>query len=125
MALVLDHTIIAAQDVKQTVAFYVRILGAKDGGEMGPFAVVRINDSLTLDFIAAKRVSSRHFAFAMDHDEFEAAFRRIQDEGIPFGDGPGNLENRRGPGMTLGARGEGKAVYFRDPNGHVLEIKTY
>ena len=30
-----------------------------------------------------------------------------------------------GPGMTMGARGQGKAVYFKDPNGHVLEIKTY
>ncbi len=125
MALVLDHTIIDAQDVKQTVAFYVRILGAKDEGKMGPFAVVRINDSLTLDFVPAKKRSIRHVAFAMDPDEFEAAFKRIQAENIPFGDGPGNLENRRGPGMTLGARGEGKAVYFRDPNGHVLEIKTY
>ncbi len=125
MAVVLDHTIIATKDVKQTVAFYARILGVKDESEMGPFAAVRINDSLTLDFIAAKQFSSCHFAFAMDHDEFEAAFKRIQAEGIPFGDGPNNLENRRGPGMTLGARGQGKAVYFRDPNGHVLEIKTY
>ena len=31
----------------------------------------------------------------------------------------------RGPGMTQGARGMGKAVYFRDPTGHMLEIKTY
>ncbi len=125
MTVVLDHMIIAAKDVKQTVAFYARILGVKDESEMGPFAAVRINDSLTLDFVAAKQVSSRHFAFAMEPDEFEAAFTRIQEEGIPFGDGPGNVENRRGPGMTLGARGQGKAVYFRDPNGHVLEIKTY
>ena len=125
MAVVLDHTIIAAKDVKHTVAFYARILGVKDEGKVGPFTIVRINDSLTLDFVSAKQISSRHFAFAMDHDEFEAAFKRVQEEGIPYGDGPHDLENRRGPGMTLGARGEGKAVYFRDPNGHVLEIKTY
>jgi len=31
----------------------------------------------------------------------------------------------RGPGITLGAKGDGKAVYFKDPSGHVLEIKTY
>ena len=29
-----------------------------------------------------------------------------------------------GPGMTQGARGMGKAVYFRDPTGHMLELKT-
>ena len=31
----------------------------------------------------------------------------------------------KGPGMTAGAKGLGKAVYFKDPDGHVLEIKTY
>jgi len=34
-------------------------------------------------------------------------------------------DNMQGPGMTTGAKGVGKAVYFKDPNGHVLEIKTY
>ena len=27
--------------------------------------------------------------------------------------------------QTVGAKGEGKAVYFDDPDGHVLEIKAY
>jgi catechol-2,3-dioxygenase len=31
----------------------------------------------------------------------------------------------QGPGMTMGAKGLGKAVYFDDPDGHILEIKTY
>jgi hypothetical protein len=31
----------------------------------------------------------------------------------------------QGPGITLGSQGDGKAVYFKDPSGHVLEIKTY
>ena len=31
----------------------------------------------------------------------------------------------KGPGMAMGAKGMGKAVYFKDPNGHVLAIKTY
>ena len=34
-------------------------------------------------------------------------------------------DNMKGPGMTTGAKGMGKAVYFKDPDGHVLEIKTY
>jgi len=86
---------------------------------------VRVNESLNFDFIASKKVSSRHFAFAMDGSEFEAVFRRIREAGIPYGDGPHNIENMKGPGETQGARGMGKAVYFRDPSGHVLEIKTY
>jgi catechol 2,3-dioxygenase-like lactoylglutathione lyase family enzyme len=125
MAVVLDHTIIPVRDQQEAVAFYTAILGVKDGGCVGPFAVVRVNDTLTLDFIEADPEPSRHYAFAMDADEFEAAFRRIQAAGIPYGDGPFDTSNRRGPGVTAGARGQGKAVYFHDPSGHLLEIKTY
>jgi catechol 2,3-dioxygenase-like lactoylglutathione lyase family enzyme len=125
MAVVLDHTIIPVRDQQEAVAFYTAILGVKDGGCVGPFAVVRVNDTLTLDFIEADPEPSRHYAFAMDADEFEAAFRRIQAAGIPYGDGPFDASNRRGPGVTAGARGQGKAVYFHDPSGHLLEIKTY
>jgi catechol 2,3-dioxygenase-like lactoylglutathione lyase family enzyme len=125
MAVVLDHTIIPVTDQQEAVTFYTTILGLQGGGMVGPFAVVRVNDSLTLDFIVAEASPSRHYAFAMDADEFDAAFRRIQAAGIPYGDGPFDAGNRRGPGMTAGARGEGKAVYFHDPSGHLLEIKTY
>jgi catechol 2,3-dioxygenase-like lactoylglutathione lyase family enzyme len=125
MAVVLDHTIIPVRDQQEAIAFYTAILGVKDGGCVGPFAVVRVNDTLTLDFIEADPEPSRHYAFAMDADEFEAAFRRIQAAGIPYGDGPFDASNRRGPGVTAGARGQGKAVYFHDPSGHLLEIKTY
>ena len=38
---------------------------------------------------------------------------------------PRAQDNMQGPGVTAGAKGDGKAVYFKDPNGHVLEIKTY
>ena len=55
----------------------------------------------------------------------EEAFARIRESGIPYGDNPREQENMKGPGMTAGAKGLGKAVYFKDPDGHVLEIKTY
>jgi len=125
MAVVLDHTIIPVTDQQAAVAFYTTILDVQDGGMVGPFAVVRVNDTLTLDFIVADPSPSRHYAFAMAPDEFDAAFRRLQTTGIPYGDGPHAVGNMRGPGRTPGARGDGKAVYFHDPSGHLLEIKTY
>jgi len=125
MSVVLDHTIVQAKDQTETVSFYVKILGFKDDGGFGVFAAVRVNETLVLDFIASDEISTRHFAFAMDSSEFETTFKRIQHAGIPYGDGPGDLDNMKGPGQTQGARGMGKAVYFRDPNGHILEIKTY
>ena len=40
----------------------------------------------------------------------------------PLADVFNSPENMRGPGITQGVPGMGKAVYFRDPTGHMLEI---
>jgi catechol 2,3-dioxygenase-like lactoylglutathione lyase family enzyme len=125
MTTVLDHTIVPVHDRKEAVEFYTRIFGFEDLGEVGPFLAVRVNDTLNLDFRESDDFRSIHYAFAMEPEEFEAAFARIQEAGIPYGDGPFNITNMKGPGMTAGAKGVGKAVYFKDPSGHVLEIKTY
>jgi catechol 2,3-dioxygenase-like lactoylglutathione lyase family enzyme len=61
----------------------------------------------------------------MDAAEFEAIFQHIKAAGIPYSGTPWDEGSMQGAGMTHGARGLGKAVYFRDPSGHLLEIKTY
>jgi catechol 2,3-dioxygenase-like lactoylglutathione lyase family enzyme len=125
MTTVLDHTIVPVRDRREAVEFYTRIFGFEDLGEVGPFLAVRVNDTLNLDFRQSDDFRSIHYAFAMEPEEFEATFARVRQSGIPYGDGPSNLTNMKGPGMTTGAKGMGKAVYFKDPSGHVLEIKTY
>ena len=125
MATVLDHTIVPAKDQDQAAEWYSSILGFENVGRVGHFSAARVNDILVLDFLNSKEVQSIHYAFARDANEFEAAFQRIKDADIPYGDSPFHLENMKGPGMTTGAKGQGKAVYFKDPSGHVLEIKTY
>ena len=125
MTTVLDHTIVPTIDREKSVEFYTRIFGFENLGEVGPFLAVRVNDTFNLDFRNSDDFRSIHYAFAMDADEFDAAFTKIKESGIPYGDGPRDQENMKGPGMTAGALGQGKAVYFKDPSGHVLEIKTY
>ena len=125
MATVLDHTIVPVQDRERSVEFYSRILDFEDLGEVGPFLAVRVNDTFNLDFAVSDDFRSIHYAFAMEPPEFEAAFTKIRESGIPYGDNPYARDNMQGPGMTAGAKGMGKAVYFDDPDGHVLEIKTY
>ena len=125
MITVLDHTIVPVRDREEAVKFYTAIFGFEDLGEAGPFLAVRVNDTLNLDFRQSDDFRSIHYAFAMEAGEFEDAFSRIRGSGIPYGDSPSQQENMKGPGMTLGAKGQGKAVYFKDPSGHVLEIKTY
>ena len=125
MAIVLDHTIVPVTDRERAVEFYTRIFGFEDLGEVGPFRAVRVNDTLNLDFRESDDFRTIHYAFAMESAEFDAAFDRIKASSIPYGDSPFAQDNMQGPGMTAGAKGDGKAVYFKDPSGHVLEIKTY
>ncbi len=125
MATVLDHTIVPVRNREEAVEFYSRIFGFEDLGEVGPFLAVRVNDGFTLDFRDSDDFRSIHSAFAMGPGEFETAFSKIRASGISYGDAPYDQENMKGPGMTMGAKGMGKAVYFKDPNGHVLEIKSY
>ncbi len=125
MATVLDHTIVPVRDREEAVEFYSRIFSFENLGEVGPFLAVRVNEGFTLDFRDSEDFRSIHYAFAMEPGEFETAFANIREAGIPYGDSPYDQENMKGPGMAMGAKGMGKAVYFKDPNGHVLEIKTY
>ena len=125
MGTVLDHTIVPVRDREEAVEFYTRIFGFEDRGEVGPFLAVRVNDTLDLDFRDSDDFRSIHYAFAMESGEFEAAFAMVRDAKIPYGDHYTDMANMKGPGMTTGAKGKGEAVYFKDPSGHVLEIKTY
>ena len=125
MGTVIDHTIVPVRDRDEAVEFYSRIFGFEDLGEVSVFKVVRVNDTFNLDFEISEDFKSLHYAFAMGPDEFEAAFDRIRESGITYGNHPHDHENMKGPGESMGAKGMGKAVYFEDPNGHVLEIKTY
>ena len=68
---------------------------------------------------------TEHFAFALSPDEFELAFERLRAAGIPYGDSFHDVGNMRGPGEETGARGSGKAVYFFDPNKHLIEFAYY
>ena len=125
MAVVLDHTIVPVRDREAAVEFYTRIFGFADLGEAGPFLAVRVNETLNLDFRDSEDFRSIHYAFAMDPGGFEGAFGRVRESGIPYGDSPMDMANMKGPGTTAGAKGPGKAVYFKDPSGHVLEIRSY
>jgi catechol 2,3-dioxygenase-like lactoylglutathione lyase family enzyme len=63
--------------------------------------------------------SRRRWAFLVSEEEFDAAFARIQDAGVTFYADPGC----RQPGQIYRSRGR-RGTYFRDPNGHLMEILT-
>ena len=121
----LDHLILRVNDGPASVDFYTRILGLTYEGERGPFSVIRVTESLTLQLAPWGTEGGDHLAFALPTDEFEAAFRRVRDAGIPYGDAFHAVGNNRGPGDEDGSRGPGKAVYFFDPSKNLIEIRHY
>jgi catechol 2,3-dioxygenase-like lactoylglutathione lyase family enzyme len=119
MAIKLNHTIVPARDKEASARFFAQIFGLTYDGPMGHFAPVRVNEDLTLDFDNAESFETHHYAFYVNDPDFDAIFRRVQEAAIPYGSEPWSLENRQ-----LNSRKGGRGVYFRDPNGHVLELLT-
>ncbi|MDX1513627.1 MAG: VOC family protein [Gammaproteobacteria bacterium] len=119
MPIELDHTIVPARDKVRAARFFARIFGLPFEDDGGHFAAVQVNDRLTLDFADSENFGSHHYAFKVSEQEFNEIFGHIEAEGITFGSGPRALED-----MQINRRGRGRGVYFRDPDGHVLELLT-
>ena len=118
MTVSLNHTIVPARDKVAAAAFFAKIFGLKRG-RTGHFAPVRVNKSLTLLFDEDSAFDSHHLAFHVSNREFDAIFGRIKKANIAFGSAPWSLDDG-----NLNDWGGGRGLYFRDPNGHVLEIMT-
>ena len=126
----LDHVIVAARDRVASAQFFAEIFGLTVEPDVGHFAKVQVNDSLTLAFADASedwggrgfdpaKGGSQHYAFHISDTEFDAIFARVKARDIPYGSGPfshsdGKINTRRG----------GRGFYFEDPNGHLLEVMT-
>ncbi len=117
---ILDHTIVAARDHEHTASFVADVLGLPEPGRLGHFAVVRVGDVTTLDFVEQSgTITQQHYAFLVTEEEFDAIFGRITQRHLPYWADPFRNE----PG-TINTWDGGRGVYFDDPNGHLLEIIT-
>jgi catechol 2,3-dioxygenase-like lactoylglutathione lyase family enzyme len=98
MTITLNHTIVPARDKEAAARFFARIFG------------LRFDDS---------EFYSHHYAFHVGDAEFDAILARIREAGVDYGSAPWRLADG-----TLNDRNGGRGVYFRDPDGHVLELMT-
>jgi len=119
MPVPLTHTIVAARNRDESAAFLAGLLGVAPPTTFGPFAVVELANDVSLDFMEEGDVHPRHYAFLVTEEEFDQIFGRIRDRGLdywadPFERHPGEINTNDG----------GRGVYWKDPNGHVLEIIT-
>jgi catechol 2,3-dioxygenase-like lactoylglutathione lyase family enzyme len=120
MAIQLNHTIVAARDKDSAANFLTEILGLPGPSLIGPFAVVRVSDDTSLDYVDTDgEITSQHYAFLVEESEFDEIFERIRERRLTYWADPGRRERDQ-----INTWDGGRGVYFDDPNGHLLEIIT-
>jgi catechol 2,3-dioxygenase-like lactoylglutathione lyase family enzyme len=120
MAIVLNHTIVPARDKDAAARLFAQLFGLSYRGKNGHFAPVKVSDALTLLFSDEDAsFESHHYAFHVSDGEFDAIFGRVKDAGLVFGSAPWSAGDGR-----LNDWGGGRGVYFRTPDGHLLELMT-
>jgi hypothetical protein len=120
MTVELNHTIVHTRDRDGAATDVARVLGLPAPTSYGPFAVVTLDNGVSLDFLQADgEVTAQHYAFLVDEDAFDRIHDRLRDEGRtwwadPFHHRPGEVNTHDG----------GRGLYWDGPDGHNLEIIT-
>lgn len=120
MSIELNHTIVAARDPQTSAQLLAGILGLAVDPPLAHFTPITLANQVALDYDQSRdSIQSCHCAFLASDEEFDAAFARIQDAGIAFFADPAC----RKAGQIYHRDGD-RGVYFRDPDGHLMEILT-
>ena len=115
-----NHTIAHARDKAASAAFLAELLGLPEPTTYGPFMVVELSNGVSLDFMQADgRVNPQHYAFLVSEDEFDAILGRIKDKGLTYWADPFHREEN-----AINTNDGGRGLYWKDPDGHNLEIIT-
>jgi catechol 2,3-dioxygenase-like lactoylglutathione lyase family enzyme len=125
MTIELDHIILAVNDRAKSIDFYTSIIGLQHEGEREPFSMLRVTPNFVIQIAPWGTTGGEHLAFAMSKQEFDDTFERLRQAGIVYGDQFDSVGNMKGPGNEAASRGMGKAVYFFDPDKHLIEIRHY
>jgi extradiol dioxygenase family protein len=119
MGIELNHTIVNSHDKQAGARFVADVLGLPAPTSFGPFAVVELQNGVSLDFMDVDgEVGVQHYAFLISEDEFDVVSARLRERGVSTYADPGHQE----PGSNTHDGGRG--LYFDSPEGHNLEIIT-
>ena len=118
----LDHIVLCVKDVAATRSFYGRVLGMQSREERpGKWSLhfgankISLQDAVTAPDIARDTVpGSGNFCLLTDTPVTEVV-AQLEREGI---------EIVAGPGERAGATGPILSVYFKDPDGNLVEVSN-
>jgi catechol 2,3-dioxygenase-like lactoylglutathione lyase family enzyme len=120
MAVTFNHTIIAAKDRGESARFYRWLFEVPEAPSWGVFTNIQLDQGVLLQFAEPPvEIQMQHYAFLVDDDLFDRAYRRLCESGIEHWADP----HMKRSGETNTEHG-GRGVYFKDPAGHGLEMIT-
>ena len=119
MGIRFDHTIVPSTDKAASAAFYGEVFGVPPREEP-PFVAVDLGNDVAFYFAGwDKEVAPQHYAFLVGEAEFDGIHERLRQRGQDYWADP----HAKLPGEINHDDG-GRGCYFRDPDGHWLEIIT-
>jgi catechol 2,3-dioxygenase-like lactoylglutathione lyase family enzyme len=123
-----DHTNWRVRDLERSLRFYRDVLGLDPFGleeyNRGERTIVSLRVTPTFilhlrpdsDFEPGPTGGYDHLALVVEDTDLEVLARYLAEAGVEV--------ERRLEGV-VGARGEGEALYVRDPDGYLIELKLY
>jgi len=116
----LNHTIAWCSDKAKSAGFLAHVLGLPEPRRFFHFLVVDLSNDVSIDYFETdETIALQHFAFLVGEEEFDNSFRRIQEQGIEYWADPA-----RTVAGEINHQDGGRGVYFKDPDGHLLELIT-
>lgn len=118
----LDHIVLLTSDVERSLGWWTGELGLEgdrvEAWRAGdaPFPSVRIDATTIVDLFAGERTGRNldHVCVVVDPTTDLDALLASE-----------TFDVVRGPVDVYGARGMGRSIYVRDPDGNVVELRTY
>ena len=135
----IDHVVLWVEDQQRSLEFFVDVVGLEPvraeefaAGKVG-FPSVRVNETAVFDLMARSELQGvreftgggdasggapiNHVCLSMSASAHASLTARLTEHGV---------ELQSGGESAFGARGHAeRSVYFRDPDGNVLEMRHY
>jgi len=133
MECLMDHIVLNVEDDEKMIAFYSTVLSFTSerldeyrAGDV-PFPSLRMNSETIIDLFPKKlwqkraragqgRENLNHFCIAWSKESWDNLLERLNVFDVPI---------EEGPVPRWGARGNGTSIYFRDPEGNLIEARHY
>jgi extradiol dioxygenase family protein len=130
----MDHIVLNVEDDQIMIDFYSKVMRFETerleeylAGKVS-FPSVRLNSDTIIDLFPKKMLQStvkaeerarnnlNHFCISLSKEAWDSLSNRLKDN---------NIDIEEGPVPRWGAHGTGISIYFRDPEGNLIEARYY